>query len=234
MTQLPLSIHLSESATFANFVVGENALVVAALQQACRREAQERFIYLWGGPGDGRSHLLQAACHEVARHQEGRGSLYLPLSEAAQLAPEMLEGMEQMGLVAIDDVEAIAGDSRWEEALFHLYNRMRDEGGGALIVSASSPLSSSPLRLPDLKSRLAWGLVFQLRGLDDSGKLKALQQGAQGRGLDLPDEVGGYLLRHYRRDLADLLALLERLDQVSLAAQRRLTIPFVKEVIDAD
>jgi len=231
--QLPLGIHLRESATFANFVATEDAVVVAALQQACQREAKERFIYLWGGRGNGKSHLLQAACHEVAS-REGGGSLYLPLAEAAQLAPQMLEGMEQMGVVAIDDVDAVAGDRDWEEALFHLYNRMRDLGRGALIVSSVSPLASSLLKLADLKSRLAWGLVFQLRGLDDRGKLSALQKGAQRRGLELSDEVGNYLLRHCRRDLSELFDLLERLDNVSLAMQRRLTIPFVKAVIDSE
>ncbi len=231
--QLPLSIQLRESATFANFVAGGDEMVVAALRHACQSPAQERFIYLWGGHGGGKSHLLQAACHEVAS-RGGGGSLYLPLAEADQLAPQMLEGMEQMGVVAIDDVDAIAGERGWEEALFHLYNRLRDEGSGALIVSSRLPLPSLALQLPDLKSRLAWGLVFQLRGLDDRGKLQALQQGAQGRGLDLPEEVGSYLLRHYHRDLSRLFELLERLDNASLAVQRRLTIPFVKDVIDSE
>lgn len=231
--QLPLSIGLRESAHFANFVAGENRQLVEAVEAMMRAARdQERCLYVWGGEGVGKSHLLQAACHAAA--EAGQTAIYLPLSQADQFAPQMLEGMEQMAVVAIDDIDAIAGDRAWETAIFHLYNRMRDESEGALIVAATTPLASSPLQLADLRSRLAWGLVFQLQGLDDDGKLAALRRAARGRGLDLSDEVANYLLRHYRRDLAALMALLEKLDEVSLVAQRRLTIPFVKSVIESE
>ncbi len=227
--QLPLGIGLRESATFDNFVAGQDLGVVDALQRASL--GGERFVYVSGGPGSGKSHLLQAACHAMA---QGARSVYLPLSEAEQLAPEMLEGLEAMNLVAIDDVDAIAGQKPWETALFHLYNRIRNEGEGALLLTGSTSLKHSPIVLPDLKSRLAWGLAFRLTGLSDADKLQALQRRARGRGFDLPDEVGAYLLRHYHRDMLALFDLLERLDAVSLIEQRRLTIPFVKEVIGAN
>jgi len=226
--QLPLSIGLRESATFDNFVAGKDLVAVDALQRACGGD--ERFVYVSGAVGSGKSHLLQAACHATVKR--GR-SVYLPLKEADQLSPSMLDGLEVMAVVAIDDVDAIAGQSVWETALFHLYNRIRNDGEGALLLTGSTPLNASPIALPDLKSRLAWGLAFQLTGLSDADKLQALQRRAHGRGFDLPDEVGAYLLRHYHRDMVALFDLLERLDAVSLIEQRRLTIPFVKEVIGA-
>lgn len=224
--QLALRMWLRESATFANYVSGDNAQPATALQQACSGGV-ERFIYLWGGDGVGKSHLLQAACHSATAM--GEGSVYLPLGEP-DLVPEMLDGLEQMAVVAVDDLDAIAGNRSWETALFHLYNRIRDQGHGVLLVAASQPLPVQPLTLPDLHSRLAWGLVFQLHTLSDAEKLAALQQRADQRGFELSEEVGRYLLRHYQRDMTALFELLELLDQRSLAQQRRLTIPFVKEV----
>ncbi len=226
--QLSLGMWLREGATFSNFITGQNSQLVAQLRQL-GSEPSERFLYLWGSVGSGKSHLLQALCHQTTA--AGRCAFYLPLSEASQLSPAMLEGLEQMALVVIDDVDAIAGEMAWEEALFHLYNRLRDCGQGVLVVAAQLPLATLALELADLHSRLAWGLVFQLQGLDDEDKRLALQQRAAGRGFELPDDVVTYLLRYYRRDVAGLFELLEQLDQASLANQRRLTIPFVKEVI---
>ncbi len=228
--QLALRMWLRESATFANYVSGGNAQPVIALQQACAGAA-ERFVYLWGGDGVGKSHLLQAACHSATA--AGEGSVYLPLSEPG-LVPEMLDGLEQMAVVAIDNLDGVAGNRVWETAIFHLYNRIRDQGHGVLLVAANQPLPAQPLTLPDLHSRLAWGLVFQLQNLSDDEKLAALQQRAHQRGFELSEEVGRYLLRHYQRDMTALFELLELLDQRSLAQQRRLTIPFVKEVIGTE
>ncbi len=221
--QLTLRIGLRDSATFANFLVGGNAAPLHALQQG-----EEPFIYLWGGQGSGRSHLLQAACHaEAAR---GGSPAYLPFTELLRTGTGLLEGLEQMSLVCLDDLQAVAGDRTWEEALFHLYNRVRDTGGRLLAAADASPAALGIL-LPDFGSRLAWGPVFQLQSLDDAGKLAALQLRARARGMELSEEVGAYLLRRCPRDMHALFELLERLDQASLAAQRRLTIPFVRELI---
>lgn len=221
--QLALRIGLRDSATFANFYAGDNAAVLHALQQG-----NEPFIYLWGAQGSGRSHLLQAACHTEA----GRGGtpVFLPLGELAPAGVGLLEGLEQMSLICLDDVQAIAGDAAWEEGLFHLYNRIREAGGRLLVAADASPVTLG-ITLADLRSRLGWGPVFQLQGLDDAGKLAALQLRAAARGMVLSDEVGVYLLRRCPRDTQALFELLERLDRASLAAQRRLTIPFVRDLI---
>jgi DnaA family protein len=222
MIQLPLGIGLRDSATFSNFHPGANREALQAL-----RGGGEQFIYLWGGAGSGKTHLLQALCQQQAEQE--RAVAYLPLAEPG-MVPEMLEGMESMELLAIDDLDAVAGQAAWETGLFHLYNRMRDAGARLVVTASVSPAALS-IELPDLASRLSWGLTLHLAANDDAAKLAILQQRARNRGLELSDEVGGYLLRNCERDMENLIRLLERLDAASLREQRRLTIPFVKQLL---
>ncbi len=217
--QLPLRLTLRDSATFDNFVDSGNEL---ALQALC--QGRDDSIYLWGPPACGKSHLLQAACH-AARE----GAMYLPLTALAT-GPELFTGLESRPVVAIDDLDVIAGDAALETALFHLYNRIRERGGRLLLAASRSPAALG-MTLPDLVTRLGWGLVFRLHPLDDDGRRRALQLRAERRGFDLPDEVADYLLRRHARDMNSLFALLDRLDEASLAAQRRLTIPFVRALL---
>jgi DnaA family protein len=226
-TQLPLGVRLRDEATFANYYPGVNQEAVRLLQDAAAQH--DGVVYLWGGPGTGKTHLLQAICHLAAA--EGQALAYLPLREAASFSPELVEGLEQLPLVIVDDIDTVAGNPVWETALFHLYNRIREQGG-RLILSGSSSPAAIAIALPDLRSRLAGGLVLQLRALPDDDKAAALRLQARRRGMEMPEEVAVYLLRRCPRDMADLFALLETLDQASLAAQRKLTIPFVKTVLE--
>jgi len=216
--QLPLQIKLNDTATFGNFLDTGNRAPVAIMQAA-----SEPYLYIWSEAVTGKSHLLQAACREV---QQG-SAIYLPLAELHNQPAQILEGLEQFALLALDDLQLIAGREDWERQLFHLYNRLREQGG-RLYVSAKSPPANLNINLADLVSRLNWGPVYQLQALDDEDKINAMQQRAGQRGFELPDEVASYLLARYPRDLHSLFALLERLDFASLQAQRRLTIPFVK------
>lgn len=225
--QLPLGLTLKDSATFANFIAGPHREAVQALQ-SCAQGQGEAFIYLAGAAGTGKTHLLQAACHETARR--GGTVAYLPLQRAAELDTAVLEGLERMALVCLDDMQAVAGQDAWERALFVLFNRLRDHGG-RLIVSGTSKPSQLGLSLPDLSSRLSWGATYVLQGLDDADKLRALTLRAQTRGFELPDDVGRYLLLRLPRDMHALFAVLDRLDYASLAAQRRLTVPFIKSIL---
>lgn len=225
--QLPLGVGLRDDATFANFLPRGNAALVAALQ-AQLDEGGESFIYLWGGEGSGRSHLLQAACHEASARD--KRALYLPLDELGHFPPHMLENAEQLDLVVIDDVDRVVGRKRWEEALFYGFNRLRD-AGKRLVIAASAAPRQMPVKLPDLASRLRWGMTFQVERLDDEGRYEALQLRARGRGMQLPDEVTRYILHRGPRRLSELFATLERLDRASLSAQRKLTIPFVKQAL---
>ena len=225
--QLPLNIRLNDSASFANYFPGRNAETLNHLH-ACAHGGSELPVLVWGAPGSGKTHLLHAACHAATVRAEHPA--YLPMRNALLWSPDVLEGLEQCALVCIDDVDAVAGLPAWEEALFHLYNRMSEQHV-CLVLSAAAPPAELKLNLPDLTSRLAWGLVLHLEALDENDKLAALQLRAQQRGFELPTDVAHFLLRRCPRDTSSLFALLDRLDHASLAAQHKLTIPFVRELI---
>ncbi|HLD16274.1 MAG TPA: DnaA regulatory inactivator Hda [Coxiellaceae bacterium] len=226
-SQLTLSLLPSEQFSFSNFISGDNETLITAMKNVLGG-GKENFIYMCGPEGSGRSHLLQAACQWM-NTQKGR-SVYLPFEAQSHLSPALLENLEHLDLVCIDDIDEVLGNSKWETALFDFYNRLRDQQT-RLIVSASSLPSHLKGVLPDLVSRLAWGLCFQVKPLQDADKIVALKTRAKKRGMELTDEVAHYLLRHYSRQPKDLFALLSQLDHASLREQRRLTIPFVKSVM---
>ncbi|MFP6849574.1 MAG: DnaA regulatory inactivator Hda [Pseudomonas sp.] len=228
--QLPLGVRLRDDATFANYYPGANAAALGYVECLCGADAgwAESLIYLWGGEGVGRSHLLQAAC--LRFEQRGELAVYLPLAEVAEHGPALLDNLEHCELVCLDDLDAVAGRREWEEALFHLFNRLRDSGRRLLLAANASPRELS-IKLADLQSRLTLALVFQLQSLSDEDKLRALQLRASRRGLHLSDEVGRFILTRGERSMNALFELLERLDQASLQAQRKLTIPFLKETL---
>lgn len=221
--QIPLQIKLDDAATFDNYLAAENVDTVRIL-----RAANEPCIYLWSPVATGKTHLLQALCHDLPPGE----TIYLPLRELAAQPAAVLDGLEQFVQVCLDDVQCIAGKGDWETALFHLFNRLR-ELGGRLCLTASLPPAQLGLGLVDLQSRFGWGPVFQLQPLQDDEKIRAMKLRAERRGFDLPEDVAAYLLRRYPRDLHNLFALLDKLDHASLQAQRRLTIPFVRQWLGA-
>ena len=225
--QLPLGIQLKSAARFANFIAGPNDELLDQLQRLANGRG-EPFFLVWGSAGSGKSHLLQAVCHQAGG--QGRTVIYLSLRDYSSLQPELLDGWEGYDLVCLDDMDAIAGQRRWEEALFYLYNRIR-ERGSSLVVSSKSAPGQLRLCLPDLRSRLGWGLIYQLKSLDDQQRLQALQLRARQRGCEMPDETGRYLMRRLPRNMPALFELLDQLDEASLVAQRKLTVPFVKSVL---
>lgn len=226
--QLTLSVSLRDDARFANFYDGPNAQVVQSLQQQWTMQG-EPYLYLWGSQGSGCSHLLQASCH----YAEGLGhqSVYLPLDELVEYSPEVLDGLDQLPLVALDNVQAIAGRSDWEEALFHLFNRIRDRQSHLLIAADAAPTRVGVV-LPDLSSRLSWGMVYQVEPLEQNDLVQAVLLRAHRRGLNVTEEVARFLVTRGPQDTQGLFDALDKLDQASLSAQRRLTIPFIKETLD--
>lgn len=224
--QLPLGVTLRDDMTFDNFYGECNQEVLFSLRQLIHRQG-ENFIYLWGREGVGISHLLQACCHEIFNH--GEQAIYLSFSEQ-HLQPDVLHDLEAFQLICLDDIDLVLGKADWEEALFYLYNRVREKNG-RLLVAAKQPPTVLACQLLDLKSRLCWGLTLQVHLLPDEEKLSALQIRAHNRGLVLADEVANFLLRYAARDMTTLFNLLERLDRASLAAKRRLTIPFIKQAL---
>lgn len=225
--QLTLAVQLNHEATLADFCWSNNILLKQQLQLMLNHQG-ERFIYLWGNNGSGKSHLLQACCQEVSPNQS---SIYFPLSLLKEWGPEALEGMEEQDLICLDDIDLIAADSQWEEALFHFYNRIKDREQKLLIISGKLPPAAMPIQLPDLKSRLGWGLVMQVNELSDDDKINTLKQHAQKRGFEFPASVGRYLMKRCSRNMHDLHQLLNYLDEASLAAKRKITIPFVKSTL---
>jgi len=223
-TQLPLQLNLHEVYRFDNFYFAQ-AELASALTELCQTESVS-FVYLWGEASSGKSHLLMATAEKSAQN-----TLYLPLAELVQSAsPEVLESVEQLDLLCIDNLEAIAEHREWQEALFHCFNRLQDSGCKLLVAARQNPATIA-LTLPDLRSRMATALIYQLESLNDDKKQQALIIQAQARGLDLPSEVANYVLRHHSRDMQVLMTLLQQLDKASMVEKRRLTIPFVRQVL---
>lgn len=224
--QLPLGFVFNERLDFNLYVATGNDAACHRLQtQAIGASGQ---VYLWGARGSGRSHLLQAACQLASQHRHRVA--YLPLAQFAEHAPTLLDGLETFELVALDDLQAIAGRRDWEQALFALYNSIHDAGRALLVAADSSPRGLT-LDLPDLVSRLSASDIFHLQSLTDDGKREALVRRAASRGIELPGEVAAYLLRRTVRDMTGIMAWLDHLDQAQLAAQRRISIPFVKSLL---
>ena len=222
MSQLLLDISPEKQPSLDNFVVGRNPELLSALRHAIAGSSSERCFYLWGEAGSGKSHLLKACV--LAALDKGLGATYTQGSVPTQ-------GMD-MGptVVAVDDVEAL--DDSAQIGLFSLYNKMRESGGMLLVSGKESPLY---LKLrDDLRTRLGWGLVYQVHVLSDHEKSQALTQHAHESGFVLPLEVTQYLLRHGRRDLPSLIAVLDALDQHSLRLHRTPSVPLLKEILQKE
>ncbi|WP_017462135.1 DnaA regulatory inactivator Hda [Dyella ginsengisoli] len=222
--QLPLALRWPRRQRFEHFHAGpHNAAALAAIE-ALSTQPGAPWVYLHGPLGSGRSHLLLAAAQAAA--EAGRRVQYLPLATLADRAAA-LRGVAGSEWLALDDLEAIAGQREAEHALFDLYNQTRAEGGALLFAAAAGP-SDSGIALPDLRSRLGACTQFVLRPLDDDERRQVLKRRAADRGIELDEPVLDWLFNRYARDLGALLDLLDRLDRASLAAQRRITVPFLR------
>lgn len=228
MRQLPLGIRLRAGSVFTSYWPGPNATAIDLLQTE-RVAGSGPLTYLYGPRGVGKTHLLQALCAQASERL--RPASYLPLRELRQYGPEVLDGCGRLALVCLDDVACAIGAGDWEQALFNLYREL-DEQGGRLVVADDRPALALEFGLPDLASRMLGGLALRLQPLDESQQCEALRLRAAQRGLEIPDEVLSYLLRRLRRDMGTLCAFVDELDTASLVAQRRLTLPFVRAVLD--
>ena len=226
MRQLALELKLADFALFDTYHAGANAAAVAALRAAAT-SAGPQVHWVWGSAGSGRSHLLQAAVAEST----GRCA-WLPLADYAQSGPDILEGMGALDLLCVDDIDTVAGHPDWERQLFRLFEELK-AGQGTLIVSAAAAPAEAGFALRDLQSRLASGPVWRLQSPGDDDLLAALQLRARWRGLELSEEAGQFLLRRVTRSTASLFGLLDVADQAALEAQRKLTIPFLKTVLES-
>lgn len=223
--QLTLNIGLRSESTLQNFY--GNAQVAHVLNNSLL-ETNHTFIYLWGETHSGRTHLAQAYCHQA--EIEKLSWMYLPLREIINHSPAIFEALERYHVLVLDDLNLISGKIQWEEAVFHLYNRGVQTKQHLLVTSNCAP-AQLDVQLPDLLSRLKSATIFKLQSLTDAEKRTALTTRAQELGWQLSPEVGEFLLTHYSRDINQLFVALDKLDAASLQAKRRVTIPFVKEIL---
>ncbi len=230
LRQMTLQISLDDAATFDNYFVSVQNRAAVEYLRTPSHDALAQFIYLWGPEGVGCSHLAQALCHQA--ESRGEGCFYLPVGQFPDLRPEVLEGLEAYPLVCLDDFERVVGNDAWERAVFTLFNSMKEAGARLLVCATCSP-RELPVSLPDLHSRLQSGLVFPLQSLHDEEKRQALHMRATHRGIQLSEDVLNYVLQRNSRSMTALFGLLERLDQYSLQTQRRITVPLVRELMEA-
>jgi len=228
MHQLALQLRLRDASRIDGFVAGPNREAVAAVERI-GREGGCSVTWLWGREGTGKTHLLQAAC--ALAGERGAAAAYLDLGVHHE--PALLEGCETLGLVALDALDEAVAVPEWNRALFRLHTLIEEAGGALLLASRSAPASMA-FTLPDLGSRLRAAAIFQLHELAERDQLEALQRRAARRGLELSAESAAFLLHRLPRDLRSLCAMLDRLDEASLEARRRLTIPFLRRALELD
>ncbi|WP_439259185.1 DnaA inactivator Hda [Lonepinella sp. BR2930] len=228
MQQLSLPIHHLDDETLENFYGDNNLLLLNSLHKNFQ-QLQQPFFYIWGTSGSGKSHLLKAVTNYIS--SESRHSIYVPLSKYAYFSTAVLDNLEQQDVICLDDLQAVTGNHDWELAIFDLFNRVKEKNTALLIISSDHSPTSLPVKLPDLASRLRWGEIYQLHPLNETQKIQALQQNAHQLGIELPEETANFLIKRLDRDMHSLFTAVTKLDKASLQAQRKLTIPFVKEIL---
>ncbi len=234
ISQLALSVQLPDDETFSSFQSIANYSATEQLKSfisASNNGIESTHVnsfYLFGLSGVGKSHLLHASC--TFAEKLGLSSVCLSFSELKQLSVEVLDGLENIDLICLDDVQLIAGDELWQKAVFDLFNRVIEQNK-RLIITGDQSVPQLNLGLADLVSRLSWGMTDQIKPLDDEEKLIALKFRAQQRGLLLSDEVAKYLLSHLSREMTHLILALDELDEASIREQRKITIPFIKAIL---
>lgn len=226
MAQLPLALALEDYASFGTFVSGGNAAAVDHVRSLATGGGDT--VWFWGAAGVGKTHLLQAACRAATAAQ--RRAMYIALPA---VSPAILADLEHVDLLAIDDVQTIAGELTWEQPLFVILNAFLSRSG-ALLLAANAPAAQCGFRLADLASRGAGAVTYRLAPLTDDERAAALRLHAAARGLELDAAAAEFLLKRVARDMAALIKWLARLDRASLSAQRRLTIPFIREQLGAE
>lgn len=224
--QIPLQLEPPRPDRFEDFVEGPNEKALLAVRQLLEEPGAS--LFLSGPEGSGKSHLLNALCHDA--RERGMAAFYIALKHLPEEAAAGLEGLQVLDLVCVDDIDRVAGNPVWERALFRCFNEVR-AAQGRLLIASRLPLSSLQFGLPDLESRLAWGVRQNLQFPDDKGKQEIMMQRARSLHIELPEDVRNYVLKHSRRDMASLLSLVENLKDAAFVEKRKITVPLAREVL---
>lgn len=227
MKQISLDVQLADYAVFDTWLAGDNASLVHALQQVATVQTFT-LCWLWGAAESGKTHLLQACVNQAHRH--AFRTAYLQVGPGSELEPAMVENMGDLDVICIDEIDTVAGHAEWEQAMFGLFEGVRQHGS-RLVMAAEKPPLHCAFSLPDLISRFSSGATFRVRPLSDDDKIKAMQLRARWLGLDLPDEAAHFLFSRVARGNRYLFDMLERLDKKALTEQKRLTIPFIRSFL---
>lgn len=225
--QTVIPIGVAEDISLENFLGEENKPIIHELQQLVSRKRGKNVIYIWGGNGSGKTHLLDSCC--TAANNIERSGLYISLKQGASYK-NIFEQATDTSLVCVDDLQEASGDDNFERQLFSLYEKT-NSGTGGIVVSGIKPLNSLGIKLKDLESRLSSGGAFNLQTLSDEDKRIALKARASYRGIVLAESVISFIMSHYQRDTSSLFSLLNKLDSASLQSQRKITIPFIKTLL---
>ncbi len=226
-TQIPFKFDNFKKRDFDSFFQGENKDLLYFLNTMIKTKSNNS-IYIWGPQGTGKTHLLQAACKKA--NEMDWHVTYIPLEQYRDFSIDILDGLGKLDLVCIDDLEFIIDNIEWQQRVTLLFNEIRDNKNSIIISSKISP-NNIKIDLDDLKSRLVWGHVFKIKAADDELKIKILKKEANERSFNLNDDVVEFLIRRSNRDLTSLIEILDEIDRSSLAAKRKITVPFVKELI---
>jgi len=227
--QIPFQFGDFQKNDLASFIVGDNQELLTLINLITTKEATHS-LYLWGETGTGKTHLLQAACKQAADNE--LHVAYIPLKQISELSAEMLHDLGELDLVCVDDLECVAGQIEWQQGLTWLYNELRDNKH-SMIISGNKSAVMIELEVEDLKSRLSWDQSIQIKPPSDDVKIKILKQKAEARSFELSDDVIEFLIRRVDRNLISLIEVLDKIDRASLAEKRKITIPFVKGLIDS-
>lgn len=226
--QLLLPVSINESHTFDSFVTSEDELLLEQLQQAVKNE-EFTSLYMAGAQGSGKTHLLNACCH--AAHSQDKTSILLPLEQMLSMSAQVLDGIEDIDLVCIDNIELIKGNMAWQKAIFNLFNSLM-QSNGTLIIAGADTSNNLKLELPDLASRMQWATPYQLHQLSEQDKTVALIHHAHLMGFELSEDVAKFMLSRLPRKMDFLMQALNTLAKQSIEKQRVVTVPFVKEVLE--
>ncbi len=241
--QFALDISHTPQATLENYLPGRDPALLKTLQDLVGTWAEQsltapqsnplnhRWIYWWGPEGSGRSHLLAA----IGNAAKASGLEHIPLSPNEPISWVKLEDRlntlsneEAPTVITVDDVDRL--DERLVAALFRILNNVQGSKAIHIFMAGITAPANLDLR-EDLRTRLAWGLVFQTHLLSDDEKIQALQQAAQARGLVMSPDVLPWLLNRFYRDMPNLMALIDALDAYSLETKRAVTLPLVRELL---